>query len=31
MMDRGDVFIMIVMIIGVVSCIIWKLLEFGWI
>lgn len=26
-----EIFIFVVMIIGVVSCIIWKSLEFGWI
>ena len=31
MNDWDEVFIFVVMIIGVVSGIIWKLLEFGWI
>lgn len=31
MKDWDEVFIFVVMIIGVVSGIIWKLLEFGWI
>jgi len=31
MKDWNEVFIFVVMIIGVVSGIIWKLLEFGWI
>ena len=31
MKDWNEVLIFVVMIIGVVSCIIWKLLEFGWI
>jgi len=31
MKDNVEIFIFVVMIIGIVSCIIWKLLEFGWI
>jgi len=31
MKDNVEVFIFVVMIIGIVSCIIWKSLEFGWI
>ena len=31
MKDYGGAFIFAVMIIGIISCIIWKLLEFGWI
>ena len=31
MKDNVEIFIFVVMIIGIVSCIIWKSLEFGWI
>lgn len=31
MKDWQEVFILVVAIIGIVSGVIWKLLEFGWI